>query len=178
MYPTMEQIVASNKAGSEVLIAISNIQAAAFERFSALTFNAAKSLFEDSLEQAKAVLGAKDAQELIGLNSAAAQPSIEKALAYSRSMCDIALQAQREMTKVMEAYASELKNGIRGDLEKASHIPPPGSDAAAAAVKSALAAAGSVYESLSKISKQATELTDADLASAVQGVKERRKRTA
>ncbi len=178
MYPSTEQIVAANKAATDLLISIANIQIAAFERFSALTFNAAKTVVDDGLEQAKTLLGAKNTQELISLNSAVAQPSIEKAIAYSRSMYDVALQAQSEMTKVIEAHAGELNKSILGNLDKGAMTSTPGSSIAAAAVKSALAAAGSAYDSLSKISKQATELTEANFTAAIQGVKEHRKKTA
>ncbi|MBI4289849.1 MAG: phasin family protein [Betaproteobacteria bacterium] len=175
MYPSTEQIVAANKAATDLVISIANIQVAALERFSALTFNATKSVCEDGLEQAKILMGAKNAQELIGLNSAAAQPSLEKAIAYSRSMYDVALQAQREMTKVLEAHAGEISKGILGSLDTRAMATTPASSAAAAAVKSALAAAGSAYDSLSKISKQASELTEANFTAAIQGVKGRKK---
>jgi len=172
MYPTTKQIVASNSAGTEFAIAIANIQVGAFERFSALTFNATRTVFEDCAEQAKALLRAKDAHELISLNSAAAQPSIEKAIAYARSMYDVALQAQREMTKVMEAHAREFNTCIileKPDTTSMNAI--PGSGAATAAMKSALAAACSSHESVCKISKQKSGPTKANFTAATQGVK-------
>jgi phasin family protein len=141
------------------------------ERFSALTFNATKTVCEGGMEQAKALMGAKNGQELISMNSAVAQPSLEKAIAYSRSMYDVALQAQREMTKVLEAHAGEISKSVLESLDRRALAKTPGSSPAAAAVKSALAAAGSAYDSLSKISKQASELTDANFTAAIQGVK-------
>jgi phasin family protein len=178
MYPSTEQIVAANKAATDLVISIANIQVAALERFSALTFNATKTVCEDGMEQAKTLMGARNAQELISLNSAVAQPSLEKAIAYSRSMYDVALQAQREMTKVLEAHAGEVSKGILGSLDKRTMATTP-VFSAAAAVKSALAAAGSAYDSLSKISKQASELTEANFTAAIQGMKgHSRKKTA
>jgi phasin family protein len=178
MYPSTDQIVAANRAATDLAVSIANIQVAALERFSALTFNATKAVCEDGMEQAKTLMGAKNAQDLISLNAAAAQPSIEKAIAYSRSMYDVALQAQREMTRVLEAHAGEMRKSILGSLDERAATPASG--AAAAAVKSALAAAGSAYDSLSKISRQACELTEANFAAAVQGAKgqHHRKKTA
>src|SRR6266508_3987726 len=86
MYVTPEQIAATNKAGVEAILGFANSQFAAFEPLSALNFNATKSAFEESVDHAKSLLGAKDIQEFVNLNTAVAQPTLEKAIAYSRSV--------------------------------------------------------------------------------------------
>ncbi len=166
MYVTPEQVVATNKAGVEALIGLAHSQFAAFERLSALTFNATKSVFEDSVAHTKALMGAKDVQELVNLNTAATQPSIEKVIAYSRSVYDVTTQSQGELTKLVESQASEFNKGVVSLVDKVSKNAPAGSDVAVAAVKSALAAANSAYDSMSKMSKQATELAEANFAAA------------
>ncbi len=166
MYVTPEQVVATNKAGVEAFIGLAHSQFAAFERLSALTFNATKSVFEDSVAHTKAMLNAKDVQELVNLSTAATQPSIEKAIAYSRSIYDVATQSQGELTKLVESQASEFNKSVVTLVDKASKNAPAGSDVAVAAVKSALAAANSAYDSMSKLSKQATELAEANFAAA------------
>lgn len=166
MYVTPEQVVATNKAGVEALIGLAHSQFAAFERVSALTFNATKSVFEDSVAHTKALMGAKDVQELVNLNTAATQPSIEKVIAYSRSVYDVTTQTQGELTKLVESQASEFNKSVVSLVDKVSKNAPAGSDVAVAAVKSALAAANSAYDSMSKMSKQATELAEANFAAA------------
>ena len=166
MYVTPEQVVATNKAGVEALIGLAHSQFAAFERVSALTFNATKSVFEDSVAPTKALMGANDVQELVNLNTAATQPSIEKVIAYSRSVYDVTTQTQGELTKLVESQASEFNKSVVSLVDKVSKIAPAGSDVAVAAVKSALAAANSAYDSMSKMSKQATELAEANFAAA------------
>ena len=47
-----EQIAATNKAGVEAILGFAHSQFAAFERLSALHFNATKSAFEDSVNHA------------------------------------------------------------------------------------------------------------------------------
>ncbi|MBI2318432.1 MAG: phasin family protein, partial [Betaproteobacteria bacterium] len=145
MHPATEQIIAGNKARTDALIAISNIQVAAFERLSALTFNAARAMFEDSVAQARAMLGAKDEKDLFDRNAALAQPAVEKAIAYSRSMYDVAVQAQNEISRVMETHCAEMNRGFLAMLDKVSPKATPASEAAAAAVKSAFAAASAAY---------------------------------
>jgi len=176
MYVTPEQIAATNKAGVEAILGFANSQFAAFERLSALSFNATKSAFEESVDHAKSLLGAKDIQEFVNLNTAVAQPNLEKAIAYSRSVYEIASQTQGEIAKFIEAQAAEFNKNLVGLLDKVSKNAPAGSDVAVAAVKSALATAGSAYDSFNKVAKQATEIAEANFAAATSTAKETHKR--
>jgi phasin family protein len=178
MYVTPEQIAASNKAGVEAIIGLANSQFAAFERWSTLNLNATKAAFEDSVNHTKALLGAKDVQEFINLNAAAAQPALEKAIAYSRNVYEVAAQSQAELTKAIEAQAAELNRSVVTFLDKVSKNAPAGSDVAVAAVKSALAAANSAYDSFTKVAKQATEIAEANFSAVTTAAKETRKKVA
>lgn len=178
MYVTPEQIAASNKAGVEAIIGLANSQFSAFERWSTLNLNATKAAFEDSVNHTKALLGAKDVQEFINLNAAAAQPALEKAIAYSRSVYEVAAQSQAELTKAIEAQAAELNRSVVTFLDKVSKNAPAGSDVAVAAVKSALAAANSAYDSFTKVAKQATEIAEANFSAVTTAAKETRKKVA
>jgi phasin family protein len=178
MYVTPEQILAANKAGAEALLSIANTQFAAFERLSALQFNATKQAFEDSVSLTKSLLAAKDVQEVVNLNAAAAQPSLEKAIAYSRSVYELAAQTQGEMNKYVESHAGEFNKSVAGLLDKVTKNAPAGSDVAVAAVKSALAAANSAYDSMTKVAKQATEIAEANFAAVTTAAKDARKKAA
>ncbi len=178
MYVTPDQVVATNKAGVEALIGLAHTQFAAFERLSALTFNATKSAFEDSVAHTKALLNAKDVQEFMNVNAAVAQPALEKVIAYSRNVYDVATQSQTEVTKMVESQAGELNKSVVSMLDKAAKNAPGGSDVAIAAVKSALAAANSAYDSMTKVAKQATELAEANFAAATTVAKEAKKKAA
>lgn len=176
MYVTPEQITANNKASVEALLALANTNFATYERLAALNFNAGKTAFEDGVNHAKALLNAKDIQEFVNLNVAAAQPGLEKAIAYSRSVYELASQTQGEFTKFIENQAGEFNKNVVGLLDKFAKNAPAGSDVAVAAVKSALAAANSAYDSFTKVAKQATEIAEANMAAATAAVtKEKRK---
>ena len=84
MFNAPEQFTSANKANVEALLNLANTVFASAERFAALNLNTARSLLEDSVANTKALLGAKDIQELISLQSTLAQPSVEKAVASSR----------------------------------------------------------------------------------------------
>jgi len=178
MNVTPDQIAASNKVVMEALLGLANTQFAAYERLFGLNFSATKSAFEEAVAHARALLGAKDMQEFVNLNAAAAQPALEKSLAYSRSVYEVATQTQGELTKFVEAQAAEVNKSVVGLLDKYSKSAPAGSDVAVAAIKSALAAANSAYDSYSKVAKQATELAEANFAAATSVAKEARKKAA
>jgi phasin family protein len=166
MYLTPEQIASANKAGVEAVLGLASTQFAAIQRLSALNFSAAKTVFEDSLGRAKALLNAKDPQEAVSLSAAASQPALEQAIAYSRSVYEVAAQTQGEIAKFVEARTAEFNKNLVGVLDKVSKNAPAGSDIAVAAVKSALAAASSAYDSFSRAAKQATEIAEAKVAPA------------
>ena len=178
MYVTPEQIAANGKTSVEALLTLANTNFAAYEKFAALHYNATKGAFEDSMNHAKALLNAKDIQDYVNLNVAAAQPSLEKAIAYSRSVYELATQQQAEITKMFEGHAGDFNKNMAGLLDTFAKNAPAGSDVAVAAVKSALAAANSAYDNFSKVAKQATEIAEANIAAATTAVTKDKKRAA
>lgn len=174
MYLTPEQIASTHKAGVETLLGLASSQFAAFERLSTLNFNAAKAAFEETLGRTKALLDAKDAQEYVNLSAAASRPAWEKAIAYSRGIYEVAAQAQGEVAKFLEERAAEFNKNLAGVLDKLSKSAPAGSDIAVAAMKSALAAASTAYDSLNKVAKQATEIAEANFNAAKAPAKEKK----
>jgi phasin family protein len=171
MYVTPEQIQAANKANVETLLAVANTQFAAFEKLASIQATAVKSAFEDSIANTRALLSAKDVQEFVTLQSAFAQPAIEKAIAYSKSVYEVATEANAEFSKVAERRVAEWNENFVTLLDKVSKNAPAGSDVAVAAVKSMLAAANSAYDNLTKVAKQATEMAEANVAAATDTVK-------
>ena len=166
MYTTPEQLSTANKANVETLLTIANTAFASAERLAALNLNTARVLLEDAVGTAKALMTAKDPQELMAMQSTLAQPSLEKAVAYSRSVYEIATQTQEELGKVFEGQFAELNKNVSTALDKAAKNAPAGSDVAVAAVKSAIAAANSAYDSMTKAAKQVAEMTEANVAAA------------
>ena len=178
MYATPEQFSTASKASVEALVGLAATQFAAFEKLSTLSINAGKAAFQDNVAFTRSLLGAKDVQELVNLNSAAAQPSLEKAMDFSRSVYEVTTQTQGEFTKVFEAQASEINKTMAGLMDKFSKNAPAGSDVAMAAVKSAMSAANSAYENFTKVSKQATEIAEANFTAATTAAKGTIKRKA
>ena len=171
MYVTPEQIQAANKANVEAFLAVANAQFAALEKLATLNASAVRTAFEDSLANTRALLGAKDVQEVVSLQNAFAQPAVEKAMAYSKSIYEVATGASAELTKVAERRVAEWNENFVSLLDKVSKNAPAGSDVAVAAVKSMLAAANSAYDNFNKVAKQATEIAEANVSAASETVK-------
>jgi phasin family protein len=166
MYTSPEQLAGANKANVETLLTIANTAFASAERLAALNLNTARTLLEDSVNNAKSLLAAKDIQELVSMQTALAHPAFEKAIAYSRSVYEIATQTQDEFSKIFDSQYVELNKNVTTVLDKAAKNAPAGSDVAVAAVKSAIAAANSAYETMNKAAKQVAEMAEANVAAA------------
>ena len=93
-FVTPEQFAAANKTNIETLLTLANTAFASAERLAALNLNTARSLLEDGVANTKALLAAKDVQELTNLQISLAQPVVEKAVAYTRSVYEITSQTQ------------------------------------------------------------------------------------
>jgi hypothetical protein len=117
------------------------------------------------------MFGAKDVQEFVSLQNTLATPAIEKAIAYSKSVYEVATEANAELSKVAEKRVAEWNENFSTLLDKAVKNAPAGSDVAVAAVKSMIAAANSAYDNMSKVAKQATEIAEANVAAATETVK-------
>ncbi len=171
MYVTPEQITAANKTNVEAALSIAAAQFAAMEKLAGLQTSALKAFFEDAMTNTRALAGAKDVQELIALQQTLAQPAVEKAVAYSKSVYAVAVEANTELSKFAETKASELNQNFVSLLDKASKNAPAGSDVGVAAVKSMLSAANSAYDTFTKAAKQATEMAEANVSAATETVK-------
>ncbi|MDP5241236.1 phasin family protein [Uliginosibacterium sp. 31-16] len=161
-----EQISTANKASIEAALTFANTAFASAEKLATLNLNTARAMLEDSVATAKTLLGAKDAQELVSLQSALAQPTVEKIVSYSRSVYEISAAAQEDISKILESQLSEVNKNVSAALDKAAKSAPAGSDVAVAAVKSAIAAANSAYDSINKAAKQVAEIAEANVAAA------------
>ncbi|MBU3697441.1 phasin family protein [Dechloromonas sp.] len=161
-----EQFAAANKAAVDSLLSVANTALASAERIANLNLETARAAFEDSAANTKALLGAKDVQEALSIQASLAQPNIDKAVAYSRSVAEISTQTQEELAKLVEAQFGDFQKSVAGMLEKAAKSAPAGSDVAVAAVQSAIAAATSAFDNMRKSAQQVTALAQNNIAAA------------
>jgi phasin family protein len=162
MYQAPEQLVALNKANLEVAMKFAGVAIQGAERIMELQMKAAKSVFSDSVVSAKALASVKDVQQLAALKDEVAQPAIEKATAYAKSVYDVTTATQAELGKLVEEQVAEYNKQVVATLDRLSKTAPAGSEVGIAAIKSGIAAVNSAYENLSKVAKQFTEATQSN----------------
>ena len=161
-----EQFVAANKAAVDSLLSVANTALASAERIATLNLNTARATLEDSVANAKAISGAKTAQDVAAVASSLTQPAIEKATAYARSVYEITSETQGEFTKMVEAQFADFQKTVAGLVEQAAKAAPVGSESAVAAVQNAFAAATSAFSNMNAAAKQFSEQAQANVTSA------------
>ncbi len=140
MYQTPEQLTALNKANLEVAMKFAGVALHGAERILDLQLKAAKTAFADSVESAKTIASVKDLQQLASLKDSLAQPSIEKATAYAKSVYDVTTATQAEFGKLVEEQVAEFNKQVVTTLDKMVKTAPAGSEVGIAAFKQAIAA--------------------------------------
>ena len=166
MFQAPEQFMALNKANLEAAVRFAGIALEGAERMLELQLKTAKSAFADGVQQAKALTEIKDVQELAQLKNTLAQPTMEKATSYAKSVYDVAATTQSEINKLVEEQVAEFNKQVVSGLDKVVKSAPAGSEVAVAAVKSAITAVNSAYDNLSKSAKQFAEMTQANVEAA------------
>ncbi len=161
-----EQFAAANKAAVDSLLSVANTALASAERIATLNLETARSVLEDSVSNAKAIMGAKDPQEALSIQASLAKPNVEKAVAYGKSVYEISAETQEQLAKMVEAQFGDFQKNVAAMLEKAAKSAPAGSDVAVAAVQSAIAAANSAFDNMRKAAQQVTDMAQSNIAAA------------
>ncbi|MDR1890437.1 MAG: phasin family protein [Zoogloeaceae bacterium] len=165
-FASPEQFASANKAVVDSMLSLAATALDSAERIAALNLNTARSVLEDSVTNTKAILNVKDPQEALSLQASLAQPNVEKAVAYTRSIYEISDQAKEGIAKQISANFADWQKQSSQLLENFSKSSPVGSDVAVAAVRSAIAATNSAFDSLNKAAKQVSEIAEANVAAA------------
>lgn len=159
----IEQFASNNKANVDNLFNLSNKAFAGVEKLVELNLTASRAALTESAAHAKALMGAKDAQELAVLQASFLQPWVEKSAAYSRHIYDIASGTGAELSKGYENKAAEGQQAVQSYIESALKNAPAGSEQAVAFFKQAVTASNSALESVQKAVKQATDLAESQM---------------
>ena len=162
---TAEQIMASHKANIETLFGLTQKAFEGVEKLVELNVQATKAALAETANNAQAVMGAKDAQELLALQASMVQPLAEKTAAYSRHLCEIAQSSSAEISKSFEGQTAEAQKKVAEMIETATQNAPAGSETAVTMMKSAMTAANTAFESVQKAVKQAGDMAETNFKS-------------
>ena len=155
-----------SNATVETAARLTRISMDSTERVIALQLEFAKASIDQATRTARAVAGAKDVQELFALRARNAESAVEKLMGYSRSLYEVASEAQSELSKLAEERFSTFQQAITDNVEQAAKASPAGGDIAVAAMKSSLAASTAAFDSFNKAARQLASYTDAGVRGA------------
>jgi len=164
--------IASRGVDSAVRIARLSMDGA--ERAVAVQLEYAKGAITQATLNARAVSKAKDVQELLALRTRIAENALENMIGYSRSLYEVASEAQSELGKLAEERMTSFQQAVTRTVELAAQSAPAGGDVSVAAMKSSLAATTAAFDSFTKAAKSMASYTDASVRAAGTGQKKRK----
>ena len=166
MYNATEQFADFNKVNVANATKLAALSIESAEKLFKLNLNAAKIALQQSVEGAQAAASVKDVQELMAIRTKFAESGVQTALSYSRTLYDLASEAQAEYSSMAEELWANYTKGVASFVDKASKSAPAGSDAAVNAFKSTFAASTAAFDQFQKATKQVVNLADANVRAA------------
>jgi len=137
-----------------------------FQKLAALNMQTAKAALEDSSEQVKALLAAKDAKALTELVTSFAQPTPEKFTAYAKAVYAITKEANSDLTSMVEKQIATSNEQLAQAIENLAKNAPAGSEGAINFIKQALTAAQAAYEQVNTATRQFVQVAEANVQGA------------
>ena len=147
MDETRDNLTAINKAMIDAANRFAVIALQGAEDMLKVQMNAMKGALADSMQHARTLAEAKDLQSLPATPDKLAQPAMEKATGYLKSVYEVVAEMNRRTAETLDRTQSAA----------------PGSEVAIAAFKSALSAVNTVYDNMLKMSQQMSQMTNANV---------------
>lgn len=162
MHNTFAQFTTSSKANFGALEGLASQTFAGVEKLVELNLATTKAVMGESFSHIQSVLGAKDAQELLALQSGLLKPLAEKSASYFRHVQTIATSSGADLKKAVEAKMAEAQNTFGDAVENMSKNAPAGSESAVAAFKNAMTAGQNAMETAQASAKKAVEVAQSN----------------
>ena len=175
MYQTPEQLFALNKTNLDAAMRFAGVALQSVEKLVGLQIDTAKAALADSADSVRALAAVKEPKDLVALRDRMLQPTLEKASAYARNVYDVAVSAQSEINKLVEAQIADYNKSVVSALDKAASNAPAGSEFAVAALRSAVGSANMAFDNMSKVAKQFAEITEANVVAATKATTAKKK---
>lgn len=140
------------------------------ERLINLNMQSGKLALAQTITGAAAVAKAKSPDELFALQAKLAAASTQYATQYSRSLYEVAQEAQADFSALAEGAWQAYSKKVTSIVDNAAQNAPAGSDVAIAALRSALAATTSTVEQFTKATQQAVKFAEAGVRAASDAV--------
>lgn len=164
-----DSFISTQKSSLDALLSFASSSLNSIEKLNSLNLAATRNMFCGQLEGISGLLSRSTPLDSLVLHNSLAQPHIEKAVAYSSNLYDIATDAQEEFISLLETRQAELNKTLTSMLDgyaKASG----GSEVAVAAAKTAISAANSAFDKAKKAARDVANLADTNVNATLQAV--------
>jgi hypothetical protein len=108
----------------------------------------------------------KDAKQLADMATGSVQPATDKVTAYYKHVYEIANETGTELAKLFEKQFAESNKQLYAAIDAMAKNAPAGTEGVVTLVKQAVSAANSAFDQVSKATKQAVEVAEANMAAA------------
>jgi phasin family protein len=158
-----EQITELNKNSVEAALDFARISMDSAERMLRLQLQAAKDFVAEQGQAAKAIAGAENTDAITALRDQLTEGAVDRVLGYSRGVCDVATQMQKQLTGLIEQHFADYQKELAVALEQAVKSAPGSSATALAALQSTMAATQTAMDNMTKAARQISELADVNV---------------
>ena len=172
----IDQFAAANEAAIDQFAHFAKLSLGNIEKFTELGLGAARESITQATRHAQTLAGAHDVNEVVAINSAAVEPALKRAYAYSRTAYETAAASNDEVKRVLEQNTAQLNKAAIAALEEALKYAPAGSETVVGNLKTAIAAAQSAYDNLAAINKQIYDTVEKNVATVQSAAKRTAKR--
>lgn len=170
MYATPENVSALNAAAIDAALRIARISVDATEQYFNVGIEAGKQAAGEAVKASRSAGEITSVKDLFAIQSKSAEQGVDKAIALSKSFMDVAQQAQKELTAVVEAKVAEFNKVFMVGVDQSLKNTVPGADAAIALFKSTAAASTAAFENLTKVAKQTASAAEAEIQAVTDAV--------
>ena len=163
MFSFSDQFIALQRQSLESTQAIASASFVGLEKLRQLNAQAAKDSLEASVQRSMSLLETKDGKAVAQTLTRSAQPG-DKFTAYAKHVHEIASETCADFAKVVEKQVSAGNRQLTASIEAMAKNSPIGSEGLTTMVKSAVTATNATWDQVNKASRQAVEMTEANVA--------------
>lgn len=168
MSDSLDQFSDLYKANLESFLGLARSTLEGAQRLRNLQLGTIEEALAENAKAGAALAGAKDVEGLITLHSNLAVGSLEMALNHWRKISEAAFQTQAEFAKALEAQWISINGNLMGSMDTTRE----GSKSVSGLLQSIMSATSSAYDAMSTAAGQANKMADANMATAVAGVRQ------
>ncbi|MDR0634120.1 MAG: phasin family protein [Azoarcus sp.] len=150
-----EQVNELQKKSLEAAVQLAQLSIENTQRVIEIQVAVAKSLFEDSVNNAKALSGIKDPQEALQLRNRFAQNAAEKVFAGAREIAEVATRAQSQVSKLVGEQFTASSTEVLGTIQQLFKGLPIADAGTLNAIQHTLDTTRSAVEQLTRASSEA-----------------------